>query len=249
MKGNHSHNKNHKGIVLDVILVLAIIGLLAAAGIILYNNLDPNHTVVIKQEVVQKDHHIDWDALMAKNPETVGWLTIEGTNIDTPIVQTTDNDKYLETGFSGEYNEQGVPFLDYEYHWDPRSQNSVIYGHSTLSTTIDYMFDQLLNYYDDPDMIYSHPTIEYRRPEQSGGDGVYEIFAVLAVEADYDYRQMDFESDETFVAYYDRIKADSVVSRSEIQITPGDEILTLSTCNRHAGLADGRTAVIARRKK
>lgn len=241
--------RTKKDILIDVILIIIIVALLAAAGVLLYRTLYPNNTPMIKKEVVQKDQSINWNALKAKNPDTVGWLTIEGTNIDTPIVQTTDNDYYLNIGFDGEYDECGVPFLDCDYQWDQQCRNSVIYGHSTQSTYIDYMFDALLNYHDDPEFLYKNTKIEYKRPEEQGGDGVFEIFAVLTVEADYDYRKMSFADDDEFVEYYRRIKEDSWVCRDDIAVSPGDEILTLSTCNRHAGLEDGRTAVIAKRVK
>lgn len=56
----------------------------------------------------------DFNRLCRINSDTVGWLFIPGTKINYPIVQTTDNDKYLHTGFNGEDNVAGTIFLDYE---------------------------------------------------------------------------------------------------------------------------------------
>lgn len=231
----------------DIVIILIILALLGAAGWMLYKEFFPNNTPILKMQVINReDNSIDWAALREVNPETVGWLSIEGTNIDTPVVQTTDNDKYLYTSFNGESDERGVPFLDMNYKWQPRSQNSLIYGHSTMRSGVHVMFDDLLYYYKDPNFITEHNKIVYRRPPELGGDGVWEIFAVLVVEQDYDYRQLEFADDESFLAYYQNIKNQSIAA-TDVNVQPGDEILTLSTCIFNVGLNDGRLAVIARR--
>lgn len=234
----------------DVIIILIIIGLLAAAGWLLYKEFFPNNTPVLKMQVMEKtdtgEEAVNWDKLRAVNPEVVGWLKIEGTNIDTPIVQTTDNDKYLYTSFDGNQDERGVPFLDADYKWNPKSRNAVIYGHSTMRSRVHVMFDDLLFYHNDPNFINQYHTIEFDRPPELGGDGTWEIVAVIVEEADYDYRQLDFADENTFVNYYADIKAKSIVQTDAV-VAPGDEILTLSTCIFNVGLNDGRLAVIAKR--
>ncbi len=234
----------------DALIILLIIGLLATAGWLLYREFFPNNTPVLKMQVMEKtetgDEKVNWEKLRAVNPEVVGWLKIEGTNIDTPIVQTTDNDKYLYTSFDGESDERGVPFLDAAYQWDPKSRNSVIYGHSTMRSKVHVMFDDLLFYKNDLSFVDQHHTITYNRPPELGGDGTWEIVSILIEEADYDYRQMDFSDEERFVDYYAGMKAKSIVETDAV-VEPGDEILTLSTCIFNVGLKDGRLAVIAKR--
>lgn len=244
-----SSKKKAGQVIIDVLLIVIIVALLETAAYLLYKQMNPNNTVILKHQVTQEDNTFSWEKLRAVNSDVIGWLTIPGTGIDTPIVQTTDNDKYLYTSFQGEYDERGVPFLDYEYQWDPKSCNSVVYGHSTLRSKVPTMFDEVLYYFDEPDLINTQNLILFNRPEELGGDGIFSIFAVITVEADYDYRQMDFNSEDEFVAYYDRIKAEALTKREDIVVQPGDEILTLSTCNFRAGLEDGRTAVIAKRIK
>ena len=115
-----------------------------------------------------------------------------------------------------------------------------------MRSGVHVMFDDLLYYYKDPNFMTEHNKIVYRRPPELGGDGVWEIFAVLVVEQDYDYRQLEFADDESFLSYYQNIKNQSIVA-SNVSVRPGDEILTLSTCIFNVGLNDGRLAVIARR--
>lgn len=237
---------------MDVIIVLVIIGLLAAAGWLLYKEFFPNNTPVLKMQVMEKtetgEEAVNWDKLRAVNPEVVGWLKINGTNIDTPIVQTTDNDKYLYTSFDGGSDERGVPFLDAAYEWNPRSRNSVIYGHSTMRSRVHVMFDDLLFYHNDANFVSQYHTIEYDRPPELGGDGTWEIVSIIVEEAEYDYRQLNFSDEESFVNYYANLKAQSIV-QTDATVEAGDEILTLSTCIFNVGLNDGRLAVIAKRVK
>ncbi len=230
-------------------LILIALVLLGTGLWMLYNELFPNNTPLLKWEIMNKDGTIDWDLLRSKNEDVVGWLKIEGTNIDTPIVQADNNDIYLYTNFKGEYDERGVPFLDMAYQWDPRSTNSLIYGHSTMRSGVPVMFDELLKYVDDLEFVKNHNLIEYRRPPELGGDGIYKIFAIIIVESDEDYRQLDFYSSDEFLMYYSRIRSMSIVSCPDVDLEPGDEIITLSTCIFNTGLKDGRLVVIGKRIK
>ena len=244
-----SKNKKKKNIIIDIVVIVVVLALLGVAGYLLYNEFFPNSLPILKMQVMNEDDTIDWDALLAKNPDTIGWIRISGTSVDSPVMQASDNDKYLYLGFDGEYDQRGTPFLDYQYSWDPQSTNSVIYGHTIFldDETVEdrkIMFNDLHQYYKDPDYINKHGLIEYFRPEDKGGDGTYAIFAVIAVEAETDYRRLDFSSDEEFIEYYEAIQAASLVE-TDVTVSPGDEILTLSTCLRGTALADGRLAVIA----
>lgn len=243
-------NKRSPGRILgDILVTLIVLALLGTAAWLLYKEFFPNNTPIIKMQVTKEDKTIDWDALRAINGDTVGWLSIEGTNIDTPVVYTSDNNKYLYTAFDGSSDERGTPFLDMDYSWgDPKSQNSVIYGHSTMRSGVPVMFDDLLNYVKDPTFINKNGAIVYNRPPELGGDGTWAIFAVLEVEAEVDYRQPTFGSQEEFMAYYQKLKAASIVSTA-VEVGPEDEVLTLSTCIFNTGLNDGRLAILAKRVK
>lgn len=106
---------------------------------------------------------IDFAALSGINSDIVGWITIPDTQIDYPIVQCEDNDKYLKTGFEGEKNKAGAIFLDFESDSDFMGRNSVIYGHNMKNGT---MFKDIVKY-KDKDYFDAHRTILLYTPERT----------------------------------------------------------------------------------
>lgn len=226
--------------------VCVIVILASLAGLIYYSlpairqYFKKEETASIAQPTAE-DTGIDFDALKAVNPDTVGWIKIDGTTIDYPVVQTDNNDKYLYTTFEGEESQWGAVFLDYTYNFNrvPKAQNSVLYGHShniQKSST----FGDLHSYLDE-NFFNAHPTIEYDRV---GDPGKWEIFSVYKTEADYDYRRPDFADDEDFMSYFKRIQ-DRSLYKTSMALKPDDEILTLSTCV--FDMDDGRLVVTARK--
>ena len=83
--------------------------------------------------------------LLAQNPDTVGYITIDGTQVDNPVVQTADNEYYLDHGFDGQEFRAGTVFMDctdsFGAYPDQWSENIVLYGHNMADNT---MFGSLL---------------------------------------------------------------------------------------------------------
>ena len=73
---------------------------------------------------------IDFEALTAENPDTIGWIRIPDTNVDYPIVQGTDNDFYLDHDFYGKESAAGSIYLDFESEADLQGRNQILYGHN-----------------------------------------------------------------------------------------------------------------------
>lgn len=196
------------------------------------------------QKDEDKEFSPDWNELLALNKDTVGYLRIEGTGIDTPVVQGTDNEHYLYHNFYGEPAATGTLFLDETYrHTEPRSTNSVIYGHSNMRSGEYVPFDDL-QAYESEDFFQEHQWIRYDRLPDAGGDGLWKIVAVIKEDKDFDYRRVDFRDREDFERYYQAVIEQSIF-HSEEQVGYGDEILTLSTCSDPH--PRGRIAVIAKR--
>ena len=182
--------------------------------------------------------------LVARNPDFVGWIKIEGTNLSFPVMYSPDEpDFYLRHDFEGEYSDSGVPYLDARCTLTAadRSDNLVIYGHNMKTGTI---FGFLTDY-KQPETYQEHPTI---RLDTLYGAGEYEVFAAFAIDIAADrsfaynnYIDLDEDSFREFV--------EEVKRRSDVDsgITPvyGDELLTLSTCEYSS--ANGRYVVCARR--
>jgi sortase B len=120
------------------VIGLIVILLLVAAGVLVYYLRQGNkeeqqykEQLALYQSVKPTDTEaVDYLAEARKiNGDIVAWLTIPDTDIDFPILQTEDNDYYLEHGFDGTYSALGIPFLDYRCNGDFSDFNSIIYGH------------------------------------------------------------------------------------------------------------------------
>lgn len=170
------------------------------------------------------------------NPDTVGYICIDGTEVDFPVVQTSNNDDYLKTAFDGSSNKAGTVFLDYRdvLTAKKRSDNLVLYGHNQRDRT---MFGSLKDYKNNLDHYKSHPTITFNSNYDSN---VYKIFAYFVTEVEpyqttdgiiFDYHNYLDLSDR---AVYDKFIS-NISERSQIvtavDVKYGDEFLTLSTCS------------------
>lgn len=182
------------------------------------------------------------------NPDIQGWLSIEGTSFSYPVVQsdedTSTSQYYLRRDFHGAESDHGVPFLDYRASVKLPSDNLVIYGHNMRDGQ---MFEELLNY-KKLDYYRAHPIIRF--------DSVYEEaeYKVLAmfitntqsIHGDvFDYHNfINAESDEDFDRYLYSVQIRSILNTG-VDVGPGDQLLTLSTCSYE--FEDARFVVIARK--
>lgn len=110
-------------------------------------------------------------ALIAKNADCIGWLSIDGTNISYPVMHTpSDPQKYLRRNFYGKYSQSGVPFLD--GRCDLQSTNLIIYGHNMRNGT---MFSDLKRYVD-RDFLNAHRSVKF---ETADGIRYFTVTKVL----------------------------------------------------------------------
>ncbi|MGL4606466.1 MAG: class B sortase [Eubacteriaceae bacterium] len=229
---------SHKIIIF--ICTVVIIGSLCGVAYFLYPLIMKNYQKQNIIEIAQGQNldTIDFEALKAINPDTVGWLQIEGTPINYPVVQTDNNDYYLYNNFEKEPAIEGTVFLDYVC--DPmKSRNSILYGHYFSDES---MFGSLWRYQEES-FLKEHPIIKYDRPNDPGK---WEIFSVYITESDYDYRQPDFNDNTEFLNYMNRLK-DRSLFNTGVVLSPDDEVITLSTCIYT--FDDARFAVHARKIK
>ena len=127
--------------------------------------------------------------LFEKNPDCIGWLYIEGTSVNYPLMHTPDEpQKYLRLNFDKEYSSAGVPFLDGRCSLN--EGNLIIYGHNRKDGT---MFADLKKYLD-PEFLDSHRTIEL---ETAGGVFIYSILEIRITDtSDEWYNAIKSESPE-----------------------------------------------------
>jgi len=162
------------------------------------------------------------------NPDIVGFLFVEGTNITNVILQGRDNYFYLHRDMFGNHNVNGSVFMDFRNSPDFTDQNTILYGHNMNNGT---MFHNV-RYYMQRDFFEAHPYIKVITDDQLF---VYEIFSAFSTRADhayrmdFDYIQVLFDSDEEFGDLVNEMMRRSVYDTG---ITAGqdDRILVLSTC-------------------
>lgn len=187
------------------------------------------------------------EELQKVNSDIIGWVEIEGTNINYPVLQGTDNDFYMNHNYEKEESIYGAIFLDHAYDWNVKSNNLLIYGHNMQDGS---MFHDLLNYAE-KDYYEEHPTIRFTTPEE---DVNYEIIAAFRSRVYYKSEQNVFryyyfvnpKSQEEFEKFVKNAKEASIYDTGNTA-EYGDELLTLSTCSYHT--EDGRFAVVAKKVK
>lgn len=184
------------------------------------------------------------EQLQKENQEIIGWLEIEGTNINYPVCQTTNNEYYLTHNYKKEKAITGALFLDSKFDFTGKSINYLIYGHSD---TNGLMFDDLLKYKDE-EFYKSHKKIKFTTLSE---DVVCEVIAVFYSRVYYTseknvFRYYDFinvESEKEYVEYIDNCKKSSIYETG-VTADLGDKLITLSTCDYTQ--VDGRFVVVAK---
>lgn len=180
-------------------------------------------------------------AVYEQNNDFVGWLSIEGTDIDYPIMQTPDDpDYYLRRGFDGSYNRYGVPYMQ-ENCVIGTSDNLIIYGHNMNNGT---MFADLCEY-EDESFYESHRFIQFDTLYE---EGKYEILAVFKTVASSDagfkyHYFVNADDKDDFDTYIATCKELSLYDTG-VAAEYGDRLLTLSTCEYSK--SDGRMVLVAK---
>lgn len=171
-----------------------------------------------------EDNDVSFEELQEINPEVFGWLTIYGTNIDYPLLQTDNNDKYVNTDVFGEYSLSGALFLDYRNNRGFTDFNSIIYGHNMDQRL---MFGDIISF-TDSDFFNSHL---YGNLFYEGKDHGIEIFAFLDIDAyDSDIYSPAIIAAEDRIDYINNLMYKSKLSRTN-KFTADDHIVILSTCS------------------
>ena len=177
----------------------------------------------------------DFTALQAENPECIGWVSIPGTEVDFPIMQSQDKPEfYLDHDFSREYDMYGLPFLDARCSLD--NGNLLVYGHHMNDGS---MFS-CLHKYQDKEFWQAHQEVFF---ETSAGEDLYCVAAVLRLKGSYKPGEWSiFQSAEPDGRTMEEIAARQLYD-TDVEILPGDKLLTLVTCEYSQ--QNGRLAVIA----
>ncbi len=200
--------------------------------------------VTVNGNEVQKK----FEALYRANSDFVGWLTIEDTLVDYPVMYTPkdaeNGEFYIHRDFEMNYSAAGLPFVDGNCTIKPSTDNIIIYGHNMNSGT---MFHDIIQY--ESETFYKeHKTFTF---DTIYGDGTYEVVAAfygeILPEESTAFKYYEFVNageEEEFLHFVENIQAMSIIDTG-VKVEYGDTLLTLSTCAYH--VKDGRFAVVARK--
>lgn len=183
---------------------------------------------------------VDWQYWMSVNPDIVAWVTVPGTNIDSPIVHAQDDDPtwYLRHDVFGEYNPIGCPYLDFECNEDLSSSNSCIFGHHVLTGEA---FSDLARMHDaaiaeDARILLQTPNWKKR----------LSIACVAIIRGSDPTKRVAFESHEDFAAWYQSRWRECALRLSDEPkgATIPDQVFTFVTCS-YTTWSNERTVVYA----
>lgn len=184
------------------------------------------------------------EELKRENSDVIGWLEIEDTNINYPVVQGNDNDYYLTHNYKKEYSIGGSLFLDKNFDIKNGSSNYLIYGHRNNNGL---MFEDLMNYVD-KNFYKSHTKIRFTTLEK---DKHYEIMSIFYSRVYYKnekdvfryYYFVNAENEDEYNEYVENCKKVSIYDTG-VTAKYGEQLLTLSTCEYSQ--EDGRFVVVAK---
>lgn len=192
------------------------------------------------KSIASKDELASFDGfqkLQKINPDVLGWINIYGTNIDYPLLQAKDNDKYLEKDSKGNFAPTGSIFLDSRNSPNFDDFNTIIYGHHVENGV---MFGDVAkftkkNFFDK----HRYGSIYYNGTEKG-----LEIFEVLEVDAyDFNIYNPGIYGESERMTYYQNLISKALHKR-DVSVTPSDQIVLLSTC--FLDVTNGRHIVVAK---
>ena len=168
--------------------------------------------------------NVNFSELLEKNSDTVGWIKVEGTKVNYPVVQTDNNDYYLSHAFNKRSNDGGWIFADYRDDFVNFGKNTIIYGHNMNNKTMFGSVPQMLynSYLSNSDNYYikiSTPTC----------NTVWKLFSIYTIEPETYYLKTNFRT-YSFEEFINTLKGRSIYNFGT-DVTADDKILTLSTCD------------------
>ena len=169
--------------------------------------------------------NVNLDYYLKKNSETVGWIKVNNTNINYPIVQHSDNSYYLSHDFYNRRTDIGWIFGDYRDNFDEFNNNTIIYGHNIVNRT---MFGQI------PYLLrkswFKNENSHYIKLSTKKTNSIWQIFSVYRIAPTTDYLQSKFNSTAVYQDFLKKIKERSSQS-FDVKLDYTDKIITLSTCD------------------
>ena len=173
---------------------------------------------------------VDFTELLKENSDTVGWIIVHDTNINYPVVQTNDNDYYLNHAYDKTSNSAGWVYADFRDNFNVFSKNMVIYGHGRKDKIMFGSLTRSLDkkwYTKQENQIIQLSTLKYNT--------MWQIFSIYTIPAESYYITTDFESNSEYAAFLGEMLNRSIYNFN-VNLSTDDKILTLSTCYNDNGI-------------
>lgn len=261
MKKDSNENKNKfltefKKVVFIVVVIGIVVGI-SFIGKYLYNIYTANQVskALENVKIYEQENKVDGEneissnvlklkELKKQNNDIMAWIKIDGTNINYPVLQTINNEYYMEHDYQKNISSNGSIFIDKDYNFSKANQNMVLYGKNNYNYV---MFSELFGY-KNYDYYKDHKIIRLITEER---EEEYEIFAVIftqdldsASKEKIDYSNMDSLNDEEFKIYIQNIRNNTIYNK-EFELESSDKTITLITSSNHA--ENGKIVIIAKK--
>ena len=192
----------------------------------------------------------EYEKIYAENEDLVGWLTIEGTNINYPVLQSDtqeDSQFYLTHSFARKKDKNGSLFMDYRNDFLDRDTNIIIYGHNMKSGAMFGSLKQYLN----ADYLQEHKKVQF---DTISEHGTYEVIGAFLSEVSYQdeytfryYNFLNAKNESEFEAFRVNVMQLDAQKKGTLDAEYGDQLLTLSTCSSYTD--EGRMFILAKKIK
>ena len=225
--------------ILNIAIYLILFLILICSGFNLYfwykekkNNDETTEQLKnnVKLEKIKKDNSnnekyiVDFKKLKSENSDVVAYIKVNNTNIEYPIVKTSNNNFYLNHSFDKSKNSRGWIFADYKNKFDNTDKNIVIYGHNMRDES---MFGSLKNILNEE--WYNNTENKNITFLTEKGNYIYKVFSIYKIESEDYYIKTNFKNDEDYEKFLNTIKNRSI-KNFDINLNINDKIITLSTC-------------------
>lgn len=184
-----------------------------------------SYTVSAEEKKYLKER---FDKYKATNKESIAYVNIPGTELDEPVVQTTDNETYLDKTFDGGYQPYlGAVFMDTDNKKDFSDRLTWLFGHARGSKVGDHRMFNDVNYFDSQDYFDKHPYVVIETPERKY---YYEAIAMIIVPETTAFYRTSFDDDKDFETQLSAVYDEAEIKKPNVKVSAKDKYMVLSTC-------------------
>ena len=224
-----------------IIASLVAVAIVALGGLFLYKTFLAPTDQTSETKVAQTTQKTDtisaeekeyltnkFKGLLGTNSDTIAYVYAPGTELDEPVVQTTDNSTYLDKRFDGGHEPyMGTVFMDTDNKKDFSDRLTWLFGHARGSKAGDHRMFNDVNYYSRQDYFDEHPYVVIETPERKY---YYEAVAMIIVPEETAFYRTSFDDDKDFQTQLTTIYETAEVKKPNVKVSAKDKYLVLSTC-------------------